>query len=55
MIKKIISRFFVFFIVVSLVFILPRLLPGGAFAYLIENPNIPPETREELIKSFGLD
>lgn len=44
-----------FFIVVTLIFILPRLLPGGAFAYLIENPNVPPETRQRLIQIFGLD
>lgn len=55
LIRKILRSFAVFFIVVTLIFILPRLLPGGAFAYLIENPNIPVETRERLIQIFGLD
>lgn len=55
LIRKIIRSFAVFFIVVTLIFIIPRLLPGGAFAYLIENPNIPAETRERLIHIFGLD
>jgi len=55
LIKKLVSRFIVFFIVTSLVFLIPRLLPGGAFAYLIENPNVPPETRERLMQIFGLD
>ena len=55
LIKKALRSFGVFFIVITLIFIIPRLLPGGAFAYLIENPNIPMETRERLIHIFGLD
>jgi len=55
LIRKVIRSFAVFFVVVTLIFIIPRLLPGGAFAYLIENPNIPVETRERLIHIFGLD
>jgi len=31
------------------------MLPGGAFAYLINNPNVPPNMRDVLIKQFGLD
>ncbi len=54
-IKKIFVRFFVFFMILTLTFILPRLMPGGAFAYLIENPNLSLEYREALIKEFGLD
>ncbi|RLG86467.1 MAG: ABC transporter permease [Thermoprotei archaeon] len=53
--RKVASRILVFFIIVSVTFIIPRLMPGGAFAYLIENPNISPELREALIKEFGLD
>jgi len=53
--RKIIIRAFVFYIIVSITFIIPRLLPGGAFAYLAENPNISPELREALIKEFKLD
>ncbi|MEM4932560.1 MAG: ABC transporter permease [Desulfurococcaceae archaeon] len=30
-------------------------MPGGAFAYLVENPNISPEYRNVLIRQFGLD
>jgi peptide/nickel transport system permease protein len=30
-------------------------MPGGAFAYLLENPNVTPEMREALIKAYGLD
>jgi len=54
-VRKVVSRIIVFFIIVSVTFIIPRLMPGGAFAYLIENPNIAPELREALIKEFGLD
>ncbi len=41
--------------ILTVTFIIPRLMPGGAFAYLIENPNISPEFREALIRQFGLD
>ena len=54
-IKKIFVRFITFFIILTLTFIIPRLLPGGAFAYLIANPNVPPDMRLVLIKQFGLD
>ncbi len=53
--RKIISRAIVFFIILSVTFIIPRLLPGGAFAYLVANPNVPLEMRNALIKEFGLD
>lgn len=41
--------------VLTVTFIIPRLMPGGAFAYLLENPNISPEFREALMRQFGLD
>lgn len=53
--RKVIIRAIVFYIIVSITFVIPRLLPGGAFAYLAENPNISPELREALIKEFKLD
>lgn len=53
--RKVLSRFAVFFVVLTVSFIIPRLMPGGAFAYLIENPNISPEFRAALIRQFGLD
>ncbi|MEM2007111.1 MAG: ABC transporter permease [Sulfolobales archaeon] len=53
--RKVLSRFAVFFVVLTVSFIIPRLMPGGAFAYLIENPNISPEFRVALIRQFGLD
>lgn len=42
-------------VVLTVTFIIPRLMPGGAFAYLLENPNISPEFREALMRQFGLD
>lgn len=53
--KKTIYRFFVFLIVISLVFLIPRLAPGTPIDYLVEDPRVPPEIRVELIKKFGLD
>lgn len=53
--RKVSSRFAVFFIVLTVSFVVPRLMPGGAFAYLVENPNISPEFRTALIRQFGLD
>ncbi|MEM4476197.1 MAG: ABC transporter permease, partial [Desulfurococcaceae archaeon] len=55
LIRKFFSRFLVFMAILTITFIIPRLMPGGAFAYLIENPNISPEFREALIRQFGLD
>jgi len=54
-IRKVLTRFITFFIILSLTFIIPRLLPGGAFAYLIANPSVSPDLRLVLIKQFGLD
>ncbi|MEM2579262.1 MAG: ABC transporter permease [Desulfurococcaceae archaeon] len=55
LIRKFFSRFLVFMAILTITFIIPRLMPGGAFAYLLENPNISPEFREALIRQFGLD
>lgn len=55
LVRKVFSRFLVFMVVLTISFIVPRLMPGGAFAYLVENPNISPEFRETLIRQFGLD
>ncbi|WP_440059340.1 ABC transporter permease [Thermogladius sp. 4427co] len=54
-IRKILARFTTFFVILTLTFIIPRLLPGGAFAYLIANPSVPPDLRQVYIKEFGLD
>jgi peptide/nickel transport system permease protein len=54
-VKKVFSRFIVFMVIVTVTFLVPRLMPGGAFAYLVENPNISPEFRQALIRQFGLD
>jgi len=53
--NKIFVRFLVFFAILTFTFVIPRLMPGGAFAYLIENPNISPELRQSLIRRFDLD
>ena len=55
LVRKITSRVLVFYLLLTLTFIIPRLMPGGAFAHLIENPNVTPEMREALIKAYGLD
>jgi peptide/nickel transport system permease protein len=55
LIRIISSRLLVFYLLLTLTFIIPRLMPGGAFAYLLENPNVTPEMREALIKAYGLD
>jgi peptide/nickel transport system permease protein len=55
LIRIISFRLLVFYLLLTLTFIIPRLMPGGAFAYLLENPNVTPEMREALIKAYGLD
>jgi peptide/nickel transport system permease protein len=54
-IKSLVHKFIIFFIVVTLIFLIPRLAPGTPIDYLVENPRVPPEVRIELIKKFGLD
>ena len=36
-------------------FLVLALAPGDPFAELVSNPNVPPEVRDNLRKSFGLD
>jgi peptide/nickel transport system permease protein len=54
-IKSLVHKFIIFFIVITLIFLIPRLAPGTPIDYLVENPRVPPEVRIELIKKFGLD
>jgi len=54
-IKNLVHKFIIFFIVITLIFLIPRLAPGTPIDYLVENPRVPPEVRIELIKKFGLD
>lgn len=54
-IKKIVQKLVILYIVLTLVFIIPRLAPGSPIDYLVENPRVPPEMREILLKKFGLD
>ena len=54
-IKKVLQKLIVLYIVLTLVFIIPRLAPGSPIDYLVENPRVPPEMREMLLKKFGLD
>ena len=55
LIKSLIQKFFVFFIVITLVFLIPRLSPGTPIDYLVEDPRVPPEVKIELLRKFGLD
>ncbi|MGC9012488.1 ABC transporter permease [Thermogladius sp.] len=55
LVRKAIARFVTFFVILTLTFVIPRLLPGGAFAYLVANPSVPPDMRNVLIHEFGLD
>ena len=53
--KKLFYRFIVFFIILTIVFMIPRLAPGTPIDYLIEDPRVPPEIREQLLEKFGLN
>ena len=44
-----------FFIILTINFLLPRLMPGSPVDYFLKDPSITPEEREELTRRFGLD
>ncbi len=51
----IIERFLIFFLSITMIFFLLKLLPGDPFGYLIEDPRASLEAKQELMKKFGLD
>ena len=53
--KKIIFLLITFYIVITINFILPRLMPGNPVDYFLKDPSITPEERARLIQQFGLD
>jgi len=53
--KKFIQKIAVFFLIMFLVFLIPRLAPGSPIDYLVEDPRVPPDVRSALLRSFGLD
>jgi len=55
LLKKFVQKLAVLFIVMTLVFLIPRLAPGSPIDYLVEDPRIPGEVKEELLRKFGLD
>ncbi len=55
LLKKLLQKLVVLYIITTIVFLIPRLAPGSPIDYLVENPRVPPEVREELLRKFGLD
>jgi peptide/nickel transport system permease protein len=53
--RKLLQKLVVLYIITTLVFLIPRLAPGSPIDYLVENPRVPPEIRQELLRKFGLD
>lgn len=51
----IIERFVTFFVAITIIFFVLKLMPGDPFGYLIEDPRASPEAKEYLMKKFGLD
>lgn len=54
LLRRIFQSLFTLWIIATLVFLLFRAMPGDP-ALLIVDPTFPPETRERLLASFGLD
>jgi len=54
-VRKLAFKILIFYLIITLTFMIPRLMPGGAFAYLIGNPYVTPEMIDALIKAYGLD
>lgn len=55
LIKRGIQTLAVIFVVVTINFVLPRLLPGDPAARFYEDPRVSPEVKEEILRQFGLD
>ncbi|MET1127692.1 MAG: ABC transporter permease [Thermoproteota archaeon] len=53
--RKLLQKLAVLYIITNFVFLIPRLAPGSPIDYLVENPRVPPEVRQELLRKFGLD
>ncbi len=53
--RRIVSLIIVFFVIITINFLLPRLMPGNPVDYFLKDPSITPEERERLIQEFGLD
>ncbi len=53
--KKAAFLLLTFFIVLTINFALPRLMPGSPVDYFLKDPSITPEERERLMARFGLD
>lgn len=54
-IRRVLQTLFVFFIVITLNFFLPRAMPGDPAQHLYEAPEITPELKLEIKKAYGLD
>ena len=54
-IRRIIDGTILFFMAITLNFILFRIMPGDPTAYFIENPRFTPEAKKALLELFGLD
>ncbi len=53
--KRLAALIATFFIVITINFFLPRLMPGSPADYLVRDPSITTEERMRLLKQFGLD
>ncbi len=55
LVRRCIQTVAVIFIVVTINFVLPRLLPGDPAARFYEDPRVSPEMKQEILRQFGLD
>jgi len=53
--RKILFLLITLYIVITINFVLPRLMPGSPIDYFLKDPSITPEERSRLIARFGLD
>ena len=54
-VKRILFFTITLYIIITINFLLPRLMPGNPVDYFLKDPSITPEERMRLIKQFGLD
>lgn len=55
LVKRLLQTAVLLFIVITLNFFLPRVLPGNPAGHLYDDPRLSPEAKQEILAQFGLD
>ncbi len=53
--RRVVTAFFVFLIILTINFVIFRTLPGDPVRSLFQDPRLTPEDRDQIAALFGLD